>query len=182
MKGQLPFTVDDLARADRMRAELARMKSERKMSVGSKSNLTRDENEKMSGERVSQLTRLSALLERHAKGELKNALTKRVVEICKEHNVSLKTGYRHARAGTVPCAERRIGRDGKRYPGARYPGPHYGSVGHKLLVLRYGLNSLERLAQAEGVSKDEIGALMSQVIIKAQAIYNEWSEWREEES
>ena len=85
-------------------------------------------------------------------------LTKQAVEFCQKFKVSLATGYRHAKRGTTPATERRIGCDGKRYP-AGTGGRSIGPVERELRLARQALNRADDKGCSNGITQNDLSVL-----------------------
>ena len=79
--------------------------------------------------------------------------------IQEQFRVGRSTAYRHLRRGTLPAAERRIGRDGRAYPagtGGRVTHP----VDAALRLTWQALRRADSAAGAAGICDEDLGLLL----------------------
>lgn len=107
-------------------------------------------------------------------GSLCANLTQTAKAMAAEHQLSLRTAYRHLARGTTPADDRRIGMDGKTYP-ARPRGlrPERTSLERNLGLTWQALNRADKKACQNGVADNEVVSLR-RIIVTATEMLNRW--------
>lgn len=89
------------------------------------------------------------------------------IELCEQFGISLPSGYRHLKRGTIPASHRRIGKDGKRYP-ASLEATHRSPLETDLRLARQAIkraaNRGTTLGQPERDLAFEVFGLVSQML------------------
>ncbi len=101
-------------------------------------------------------------------------LTQTAKAMAAEHQLSLRTAYRHLARGTTPADDRRIGMDGKTYP-ARPRGfrPERTSLERELALTWQALNRADKKACQHGVADNEVVSLR-RIIATATEMLSRW--------
>ena len=101
-------------------------------------------------------------------------LTQTAKAMAAEHQLSLRTAYRHLARGTTPTADRRIGRDGKTYP-ARPHGlrPERTSLERELALTWQALNRADNNACQKGITDNDVVSLR-RIVSTATEMLNRW--------
>ena len=91
-----------------------------------------------------------------------------------EHQLSLRTAYRHLARGTTPSDDRRIGMDGKTYP-ARPQGlrPERTSLERDLALTWQALNRADKAVCQNGIADNEVVTLR-RIVAAATEMLNRW--------
>lgn len=101
-------------------------------------------------------------------------LTQTAKAMAAEHQLSLRTAYRHLARGTTPADDRRIGMDGKTYP-ARPRGlrPERTSLERELALTRQVLNRADKDACQNGITDNEVMSLR-RIVSTATEMLQRW--------
>ena len=128
---------------------------------------------KLNSENVSQGGSLS-LSQSSESGLVCPNLTQTAKAMAVEHQLSLRTAYRHLARGTTPANDRRIGMDGKTYP-ARPRGfrPERTSLDRELALTRQALNRADKHACQNGITDNDVMSLC-RIVSTATEMLNRW--------
>ncbi len=101
-------------------------------------------------------------------------LTQTAKAMAAEHQLSLRTAYRHLARGTTPAGDRRIGMDGKTYP-ARPRGfrPERTSLERDLALTWQSLNRADKDACQNEIADNEVVTLR-RIVSTATEMLNRW--------
>ena len=101
-------------------------------------------------------------------------LTRTAKAMAAEHQLSLRTAYRHLARGTTPADDRRIGRDGKTYPAhPRGLRPERTSLERQLALSWQALNRADKDACKHGIADNEVVTLR-RIVSTATEMLNRW--------
>jgi hypothetical protein len=101
-------------------------------------------------------------------------LTQAAKAMAAEHQLSLRTAYRHLARGTTPDDDRRIGMDGKTYPA--YPRglrPDRTPLERELALTWQALNRADKKACQNGIADTDVESLR-RIITTATEMLNRW--------
>ena len=91
-----------------------------------------------------------------------------------EHQLSLRTAYRHLARGTMPAVDRRIGMDGKTYPAhPRGLRPSQTPLEQELALTWQALNRADKKACRDGFIEDELVSLR-RIVATATEMLQRW--------
>jgi hypothetical protein len=101
-------------------------------------------------------------------------LTAAAKAMAAEHQLSLRTAYRHLARGTTPHDDRRIGMDGKTYPAhPRGLRPDRTQLERDLTLTWQALNRADKNACQTGIAEKDVVSLR-RIITTATEMLNRW--------
>jgi hypothetical protein len=107
-------------------------------------------------------------------GSFCSNLTQTAKAMAAEHQLSLRSAYRHLARGTTPADDRCIGMDGKTYPAhPRGLRPGRTSLERELALTRQALNRADKDACQNGIADNEVVTLR-RIISTATEMLNRW--------
>jgi hypothetical protein len=127
----------------------------------------------LNSENVSQCASINLSQNSESGSDCPN-LTQTAKAMAAEHQLSLRTAYRHLARGTTPSDDRRIGMDGKTYP-ARPRGlrPKRTSLERELALTWQALNRADKNACQNGITDNEVVSLR-RIVSTAAEMLNRW--------